>query len=302
MTAFEDFDRRSGIGASEVSGLIGQSPWATPAGIWMEKVGMTTGRPSSGSMRTGTALEAALLAIAADLADVRLKRNRTTFVHAAWPEVPLFATPDGFTPRRAGVVEIKLVGYRGSDWSDGPPPYVETQVQAQMAVHGRATFALVGALIGSEVRTFEVPRDPVLIEAIETDVRDFWASFVGPEVAPPVETPADRWAMARALAGRAVTREERAADDLEEVTAARLLALRATADEMDAEENLLRLALAESSVEVDLVGNGWRGAWTSRRHIDWAAVAKDLGARPADIEARSSTSRVFSFRRPREAA
>src|SRR5262245_28628649 len=107
------FDRRTGIGASEVPAILGLSPYATPAAVWLEKVGMATRRETA-SMRTGIALEGAVLKLAADQTGRDLVRNRATRRHPLWPDVPLFATPDGFIrPHNWGLVEVKVVGWRG---------------------------------------------------------------------------------------------------------------------------------------------------------------------------------------------
>lgn len=295
-----DFDRTTGVGASEVSGILGQSPFRTPVGVWMEKVGLGGYGAETDAMRNGTALEGGILAVAAETRGQRMTRNRVTFKHASWPDVPLFATPDGFTRRRDAVVEVKLVGHRWGDWRDGPPTYVQTQVQSQMAVFPRASHAVVVALIGSDVRTFEIEADRVMAEAITSDVRSWWEAYVRTEIAPPAETDDDRWAVARILAGRSpATRPSRTPSEVEAEVGGQLVAHLATLDEVEAAVALERLLLAEAAVEADVVGDGWRGAWTERRNIDWAAIARDAGVAQEAIEARTTTSRVFSFRRVR---
>lgn len=57
MTSFEAFDRSSGIGASEVPALAGLSPYQTPVGVWLRKVGLGMEAEQTASMRTGSALE-----------------------------------------------------------------------------------------------------------------------------------------------------------------------------------------------------------------------------------------------------
>src|SRR5262245_47979757 len=171
------FDRLSGIGASEVPAILGQSPWTSEVSVWLDKVGMGPGRRETPAMRTGVALEGAVLGIAADATDRRMTRNRVTFLHPDWPRVPIFGTPEGFTRRRWGVCEVKVVGHHWSEWTDGPPIYVRTQVQTQMAVIPKATHGVVIALLGTDVRTFDVDRDPEMIEAIEADMAAWWQTY-----------------------------------------------------------------------------------------------------------------------------
>lgn len=290
-------DRSTGIGASEVPAILGLSPWTTPVAVWLEKVGMGGPRRETGPMRTGTALEGAILGIAARDLDLRAVRNRVSFRHPDWPDVPLWATPDGFTRHRAGLVEVKVVGYRGADWSDGPPPYVLSQVQAQLACLPRTRYAIVAALLGSDVRTWEVERDEALITALEADVAEWWDGYVRRQISPMPEGDADRWALVRALAARAPSRDSRIATDDEAVVAAHLSVLLAQADDVAAQIADLRLEMAEAAEGTDLIGTGWRATWHDRRQVDWAAIVRDERVPKRIIERYETTSRVFTFRR-----
>lgn len=297
MTRFEDFDRRSGIGASEVPAIAGLSPWRTPVAVWLDKVGLAGGQPQTPGMRTGTALEHAVLKIAADEVGVPLRHNRSTFVHRDWPEgVRLFATPDGFAPRRHALAEVKVVGWRGQDWKEGPPPYVLAQVQAQLAVLPKVKGALVAALIGSEVRTFEVERDEVIGDDIAERVRVWWDRHVIGGESPPPQTEDDEWAIVR---GRVSPppREVRTPGLSEEVLAAELVVLLNHSDQIAAQIVERRLALAEASARADLVGEGWRATWSERTSTDWRAVAREAAVPPNVVDIHTHQSPVFTFRR-----
>lgn len=288
-----DAVKRKGLGASEVPAIMNYSPWSTDVSVWLEKVDLAPPRPDTASMLVGRMMEAAIL----DIVDLTYpaSRNRMTFLHPDWPEVPLFATPDGFTRRRRGLVEIKVVGHRWEDWRGGPPLYVAVQCQAQMAVYRKADYAIVGALIGSEVKTFEVPRDPVLVEAIEADVAAWWKAYVLTETAPPAVTDMDRWSLARAIAAH-VDRAPRTATEGEELIAARLAATIAERAHLDRAIDADRLALAELAADSDLTGAaGWRATWSERKSTDWPAI-RPLIPRYL-VDEHTTTSRVFTFRR-----
>lgn len=291
------WDRLQGIGASEVPIIMGQTPWGSEVGVWMEKVDLGPHRRETGAMVAGRVLEGVVLDLGARTRDVRIVRNHVTFPHPDWPTVPLYATPDGFTRRRWAVVEAKVVGHRYADWADGPPQYVQTQVQAQLACYPRAVSGLVVALLGTDVRVFDLPRDPEAIAALEVDMASWWRSYVQPEIAPPVESPDDRWAMARVLAGRTPARQVRVATGEEEVLGARLSALLGQADDIATEVAEVRLALAEAATDSDVAGGGWRASWATRRTTDWKAVARDWAAPSRLVEEHSETSQVFTFRR-----
>ena len=263
--------------------------------VWLDKVGLGGPERDSRAMAVGRGLERAVLGLAAEVRRERLTHNGVTFPH---PEaLPLFATPDGFTRGRRGVAEVKVVGHHWGDWTDGPPAYVVSQVQAQMACLPRATFALVIALQGSDLRTYEVGRDPDLIAALESDVIAWWDAYVVPEVAPLPESEADRWALVRVLAARAPDRVSRPPTDAEELMAARLASLMAEADRIERDAKPLRLALAELAAGADLRGDTWTGKWTTRRTVDYPALIGALGVSQALLESYQSLSLSFTFRR-----
>jgi hypothetical protein len=277
------------------------SPWLTPAQIWLEKVGLAEARAGSGPMRAGIVLEGAIIDLTAAIVGERITRNARRVAHPRWPEVPLYATPDGYTRRRWQTVEVKLVGYRGADWSGGPPAYVETQVQAQLACHPKAVAGIVGALLGSDVRTWTIPRDEEVIAAIEADVAGWWSGYVLGEVAPPAVDDDDRWAVLRALKARDPAGVPRVAVDEEEVLGARLVAALATEDALKAEVAELRLAVAEAAAGDTLAGQGWKAGWSDRRQTDWAAIVRDEKVPRRVMDRYTTTQRVFTFRRSRAA-
>ena len=295
--------RKDGIGASEYPGMAGLSPWATPTSVWLEKVDLAPGQRETAPMRTGKALERALLGVVAVDIDTPIKHNAVTFPHPGWPDVPLYATPDGFGPRRQALFEVKVVGFRGADWSDGPPPYVLAQVQAQLACLPRVREGIIGALIGSDVRTFTVERDDQLGERIADDVAAWWSEFVVGLKAPPAGTDDDRWAITRALITPVMDRIERIATDPEEIVAAELAVLLGHADDIAAQVAERRLLLAEASAESDLIGSGgWRASWHERTTTDWHGVVRDERIPSRIVEAYRTTSPVFTFRRAKETA
>ena len=294
----EPVNRAAGIGASEVAVIGGVSPWQTPAGLWLTKVGLSGGQESTGPMRMGLALERSLVRLLAEEADIRLTHNRQTFRHPDWPDVPMYATPDAFGPHRWALAEIKVVGPgRYEDWRTGPPEYVRLQAQAQMACLPRSFRVLVGALVGSELRTYTVERDPKVAEAIVEGVVDWWRRYVVPEVAPPPEGPDDTWALLRASMTPEDARPERVAIDEEEVAARRLLAALEAKDEVEAEIAALRLQLAQAAESADLAGVGWRGRWTERRTTDWPALARELRLPKRVVESYTRQTPMFTFRR-----
>ena len=297
-------DKSQGIGASEVPAIAGLSPWTTPVAVWMRKVGLAQPQYPSPAMAAGLAVEGTLVTLLALDQDVPLKRNAVSFPHPDWPAIPLYATPDAFGPHRRSLAEVKLVGHRMGDWASGVPEYVRLQVQAQMAVYRKAQRAYVGALVGGELRAYVIDRDPEAIHGLEAAVADWVRDYLRPQVAPDPETDNDRWALVRARALQE-DRPVRLATGEEEAVAARLAALLDHQRDLEAEVDALRLHLAESTQDGDLIGSTWRARWTDRKRTDWAAVARRARVPRYVVEAATSRSPVFTFRRtntPQEAS
>jgi predicted phage-related endonuclease len=284
-----------GIGASEVPAIFGVSPYATASDVWLRKVGLGGGRAETAAMLAGRDLERPILRMAADVTGIRLTHNARTFAHPRWPEVPLFATPDGFGPGRRSVAEVKLVGFRFSDWSAGPPDYVRLQVQAQMACLPRVGRALVAALVGSELRTFTVDRDADVEDRLLADVVDWWYRYVTAELAPDPETPASAWRLARATT-KLEDRQQRIATPDEQRAGSELLAITRQVDALEKRGDELRRELAEAANTSDIGGVGWSVTWHERADVSWKSVATEAGATPELVERYTKRSASFRFR------
>jgi len=301
MTApvrFEAFDRRSGIGASEWSALVGASPWSTPAQLWLEKSGLATSRESD-LMRTGRELETTVLRMASRQLDRRLTHNGMTFRHPDWPAVPLFATPDAFGPGRAELAEAKVVAHRMDDWKGGPPVHVDFQVQAQLACLPRVGSGLVVALIGGEVKTWRIDRDPDVQAMLPDLVATWWKDHVLGDRAPDPVTQDDRWALLRSRI-RTDVRQERIATPDEQRIGSELRGLLQTRASLDQAIETARLELAMAAKDSDVAGLGWRASWTDRSTVDWRQLASDLAIAQDDIDSHTRTTTSFAFRQGRE--
>jgi putative phage-type endonuclease len=174
--------RKSGIGASEISAVLGLNPWMSALQLWALKTGkMEASAEESERMWWGKELEPSVL-----------KRYRINTDRWAVPfgfllkskEFPwALATPDGFTCENndaplnedAWPLQIKTTSeYNADKWGDGPPDYILVQVQHEMLVTGavRATLAcLVG---GQKLIWIDVERDETWINKIKYHGEKFW--------------------------------------------------------------------------------------------------------------------------------
>jgi predicted phage-related endonuclease len=257
-------DRRDGIGASEVPAIAGASPYSSPVDLWLRKTGGPE-TPDNGAMGIGRLLEGPLLKEGGRRQGVALRRNTTRIPHPRYPEVPLYATPDGFAPARSAIAEVKVVGMNMAiDWAGGPPDYVLLQVHAQLACVPKAERAYVLGLVGgTDLRVTVVERDPHVAEAIEGLVADWWRDHVVTGVPPSPSSEADRWALLRAsvlIPGR----QERMSVPEENVWAATWADLKARIDLLQSDADVIRRQLAEAAETSDLRGPSWTGRWSER--------------------------------------
>jgi putative phage-type endonuclease len=258
-------DRRVGIGASEVPVIAGISPYSTPVELWLKKTGGPE-TPDSGQMAIGRALEVPLLRELARREKLTLRHNSQRRAHPEWPIVPLYATPDAIGPAGTYLAEIKVVGaWNSAEWAGGVPDHVRLQVQAQMAVHRRAEYCVVGALInGTDLRVERVERELPVIAEIEQRVARWWRDFVVSGSPPPPTSEDDEWALLRRLV-TVTGRMERLAFADENATADAYANQKRLSEQHAGNAAVLRRLLAEAAKEVDIAGAGWSGRWHDRQ-------------------------------------
>jgi putative phage-type endonuclease len=172
---FDDqFDRNTGIGASEAAPAVGMSRYATPLDLYKVKVGEVA--PFDGNLHTalGQAVEPVILAqyaretgLTPEVPKKSIRHERHGF---------MFATPDGLLPDRC--VELKFAGFRqlkewGEPLTDQVPQEYLLQATHQMIVTGRA-LCDVAVIIDREFRIYRVPLDKELAEIVIEREADFW--------------------------------------------------------------------------------------------------------------------------------
>jgi putative phage-type endonuclease len=185
--------RSMGVGASESAALFGVSPWETVLSLWAKKTNRIEPDEIAGEwLEWGNLLEEPIA-----------KRYESRTGRKVWQGGPycvaqhptiecMRATPDRWvieaTDRTPdGLLQIKNTNaFKGHDWDDGPPNYIQIQVQHEMAVTGRSWASVAVLIGGAEFRFFDVERNPAFIEELETQVRWFWG-FVERDERPPID-------------------------------------------------------------------------------------------------------------------
>lgn len=175
--------RTTGLGATDIAGIVGVSPYRTPIEVYQEKAGESEPVEQTWRMRMGQILEDAIADAYSESTGRKLAKM-STVRHKRYPF--LYAHPDRRIIGEPGLVEIKATERRSS-YDDGPPPAVRVQCQWQMALTERlfCDVAVLSGTSGIDIHT--VKRDQDLIDALTEAAVTFWQDHVAAGVPPTVD-------------------------------------------------------------------------------------------------------------------
>lgn len=176
--------RKSGIGGSDVSSIMGLNKYSSPLEVWLIKTGKQEAPDLSDSQAVewGNILEdvVANKFKSEHIGEYKVFRKNAMLISKERPWA--FANLDRYIidrDGRRGVLEIKTAGlYRADDWANGVPLYYLTQVTHYLDVTG-FDFAIVAVLIGGQdYREYPIERNEDDIKTVRTYVDTFWHDFV----------------------------------------------------------------------------------------------------------------------------
>ncbi len=191
-------DHDTYLGGSDMAAVLGVSLYDTPLAVWAQKTGRiaTEGRLDEESQLKadlGNHLERPVLELFRRRVGATVIEYPGTLIH---PEFSfLGATPDGIRDGKRGV-QCKVVGMRQwSRWGDveDGPEGVPNEVVIQVHWEAWAIRAHLGhkfevadvpALLGTDLKNYEVPIDWEMCEMMETSALQFWRDNVEADVMP----------------------------------------------------------------------------------------------------------------------
>jgi putative phage-type endonuclease len=175
--------RRSVVGASEVSALLGLNPYQSPADLYLAKV---EGREIEETefLRAGRLMEPVILQLVEEEWGWKVTPNSELVVH---PDYPFMGcTPDGYI-ENGGVVECK----NSSKLIEIPHYAHLAQLQYQMGITGRR-WGLIGYFMqGYRYRSFRFDFRPEIFDQLVELASDFWHNHIIPRVPPEPIRPGD---------------------------------------------------------------------------------------------------------------
>lgn len=300
--------RRGGLGASDIAGVLGLSPWASPWSIWATKVGLVEDAADSEAMEFGRMAEPMLAAYFTDRTGLVVTGQQTRCEH---PERPwMRCTVDGFVfdgPSRIidrsvpplGVVEFKSTSE--PPWDEVPLHY-QCQATWTLLVTGmeRLWFGVIHLAFGRpRFRVYEFTLNPTDADTIQRKAAEFWA-LVEAGTPPPVDGSEATTDALQAAWGETTDDELELDEDGLSLLANLTVCRRALKDyeaKRSAYENAIRERLGEhESGTVD----GWKVTWKpqTRTGIDVKALRAEM-PEVADKFATTSTTRVLRVTPPK---
>ena len=280
-------DRATGIGGSDIAGILGLDRYSSPMRVYLDKIGVPSEVTESEAMEWGTRLEAEVAAKFAEMhpeyvvlkavepdGEETLFRHRDFGFAVAHPD-RMLAGPNGDAVWECKTVgrEARKAAWTQADGTDYPPPHVLAQVQWYVAVTD-AAYAWVSALFeGRYYREWRIERDPEFIAKALEEGAKFW-ELVETRTPPPIDASEATSEVLAILYRETVDEEIELAPEYEALAANRLELKARIADLQEAlnlAENELKAALGEH--ETGHAGP-YRVTWKTRN-----------GRRSADVKA-----------------
>jgi putative phage-type endonuclease len=183
-------ERRTGIGGTDASALIGVNPWRTPMDIWAEKTGRSAGIPDNEAMRAGRMLEPVILDWYAEDEGVEVCRNLPMLRQ----DSILIGHVDGLDQKRGRIVEAKTASSDrgwGEPRTDQVPIHYAAQVIWYCGLAGLDVADIAVLFNGRDFRIYTVQFDAEAFSAMRDAALRFWECNVLKDVQPAPKSAAD---------------------------------------------------------------------------------------------------------------
>lgn len=168
--------RSQGIGASDISTILGLNRFQTPIQLWLERTGQVPPKIQTLPMKLGHMLEPVVAELFAEETGLEL------YPLGLWQSKTrpyVTCTPDFGILGHNALLECKVNGlYAATEWEDGQTPdHAELQAQGQMFVTGAGMVYAAGLVWGHSVslEIREVHRDDSIIAHILDAVEEIMA-------------------------------------------------------------------------------------------------------------------------------
>ena len=184
LTAEQTETRRSGLGGSDAAAIAGLDDYRTAVDVWLEKTGRMVNDEESEPAYWGQILEETVAQEFARRTGLSVRRHNATIFHPQH-QFMLAHIDRRITGEKRGL-ECKTINAWSGSKLEQPLDKHILQVQHYMAVTGFEMFHVAYLIGGQRFATFEVPRDPEMIEMLIDAEADFWR-YVERDEMPPLD-------------------------------------------------------------------------------------------------------------------
>ena len=166
--------RRSGIGGSDASTIVGLNPYSSPYYLFCDKMGALPEKEDNEAMRQGRDLEQYVANRWMERTGKRVKRNNTMWRSTVWPW--MLADIDREVVGENAGLECKTTSvYNKHDFAGGEIPLTYyVQCQHYMAVMGFDRMYLAVLVLNRGFYDFVIERDEEEISSLSAAEGEFW--------------------------------------------------------------------------------------------------------------------------------
>lgn len=170
--------RNKGIGGSDAAAIAGLNPYKSPAGVYLEKIGLSNGPEDNEKMRVGRDLEEYVAQRFTEATGLKVRKRNAILVHK--DHEFMFANVDRLIVGKNEGLECKTTSSYGmKNWEgDEIPQHYILQCMHYMAVTGADAW-YIACLIGNEKFVYKrIERDEEIINYLIQIEKDFWEEYV----------------------------------------------------------------------------------------------------------------------------
>lgn len=179
--------RRRGIGGSDAAAIVGLNHYATPYTLWADKTGRLPEREDNEAMRQGRDLEAYVASRFEEATGKKVRRRNVMFQHdehdfiLADIDREVIGEQTGLECKTTSVMNLRR--FKNGEFPD------EFYVQCihYLAVTGYKKWYLAVLVLNQGFYVYEINRDEAEISALIAAEKEFWETYVVPDIAPPVD-------------------------------------------------------------------------------------------------------------------
>jgi len=179
--------RNMGIGGSDAAAVVGLNPYVTPYKLWAEKTGRLPEEEENEAMRQGRDLEDYVASRFEEKTGKKVRRRNVMFQHdehdfiLANIDREVIGEDAGFEAKTTSVMNLRK--FKNGEF----PDQYYVQCMHYLAVTGKKKWYLGVLVLNQGFYVYEINRDEVEIAALVAAEKEFWETYIVPDVAPEVD-------------------------------------------------------------------------------------------------------------------